>query len=137
MTHEMATRQGDGKTVKRELVIRLSDLFRATLSESCGNEGFIGIAPDGSEYHVVAPVDRQIARSLKAWERPDNGTPFGGYKRWNYFCCMTYPDRGGDSKIDRQARLEKARENGWLLQKWGKGIGLEIWLKEDMDATAQ
>jgi hypothetical protein len=118
---------------KTELVIRMSDLFRATLSDDCGNEGFIGIAPDASEYHVVAPVDRQIARGLKAWAAPDDGTPFGGYREWRYFCCLTYTVREQEHDTDRRARLEKARENGWLIQKWAKGMGCDIQLKEDMD----
>jgi hypothetical protein len=57
--------------------ITLSDLFRATMADDCGNEGFIGISPNGSQYHVVVPVGRQIARGLKFWIQPDDGTPFG------------------------------------------------------------
>ena len=39
-----------------KLSISLSDIYRATLAEDCGNEGYIGITPDGSSYHVVVPV---------------------------------------------------------------------------------
>ena len=113
------------------LEIKISDLFRATLSDDCGNEGFIGIAPDGSSYHVVVPVDRQIARGLMAWAQPDDGTPFGGYEGWHYFCCLTYSQEG-PGETGRNGRMEKARENGWLLKQWGKGIGMDLRIVEDM-----
>jgi len=101
------------------LLIRLSDLFRATMAEGCGNDGYIGIAPDGSQYHVVAPVDRQIAQGLKFWISPDDGTPFGGYRGWHYFCCPTYEaQKSHDAEL--KVRLEKALENGWIVRKWGK-----------------
>ena len=117
--------------MKPVLSLRLSDLWRATLADECGNEGFIGIAPDGSEYHVVVPVDRQIARGLRFDVPPEDGTPFGGYRGWHYFCCLTYPDRSQHPDDERHARLERAWENAWLIQKWGQGLGIEIELVED------
>lgn len=118
--------------VKAVLAIKLSDLFRATMPDDCGNEGFIGIAADGAQYHVVVPVDRQIARGLKFWVHPEDGTPFGGYKNWNYFCCLTYETQKSPD-AERNVRLEKARENGWLIQKWVKGMGLDIEIVDDME----
>lgn len=118
--------------MKSVLHIKLSDLFRATMADDCGNEGFIGIAPNGSQYHVVVPVDRQIARGLKFWIKPDDGTPFGGYKGWHYFCCLTYVAQQSQ-EAEREAHLEKARENGWLIQKWGEGLGLKIRLIDNME----
>ncbi len=118
--------------MKPVLEIRFSDLFRATLADDCGNEGFIGIAPDGAGYHVVVPVDRQIARGLKAWARLDDGTPFGGYENWHYFCCLTYPIQDRGQEDHQKARLERAHENGWLIKQWGKGIDLEIRVVDDM-----
>jgi len=121
----------DATEVKPVLGINLSDLFRATLVDDCRNEGFIGISPDGLHYHVVVPVDRLIARGLMAWVPPDDGTPFGGYCGWHYFCCLTYEPQE-NQEVERKVRLEKARENGWLIQKWGKSVGLEIRLIDDM-----
>ncbi len=115
---------------KNILKIRLSDLFRATLSDDCGNEGFIGIAPDGSNYHVVVPVDRQIARGLKFWIHPEDGTPFGGYKDWQYFCCLTYTKTEDQREYDQ--RLKQAKENGWLIQNWGRSHGFNIEILDDM-----
>ena len=52
------------------LSIDFTDIVRATLDEDSGNEGYIGLSPDGRRYHVVVPVDRQIARGIKAGNRP-------------------------------------------------------------------
>ncbi len=111
------------------LQIDLNDIFRATLDEDCGNEGFIGIAPDGRRYHVVVPVDRQIARGIKAGNRPQDGTPFGGYKNWHYFCCPGYkrPVRYNETEI-RKVRMKQAGINAQLLKAWAAAveIGVEI-----------
>ena len=45
--------------MKPVLDIKLSDLFRATMADDCGNEGFIGIAP------VWCPVLTMATRA--AW----------------------------------------------------------------------
>lgn len=58
------------------LPLRRSDFFRATMTEGCGNDGYIEIAPDGSQYHVVATVDRQIVQDLKFWISSDDGRGF-------------------------------------------------------------
>ena len=121
-----------GKPMTTSLEIRLTDLFRATLADDCGNEGYIGIAPDGLGYHVVVPVDRQIARGLKFYEPPSDGTPFGGYSGWRYFHCLTYSSEPKDAKADRASQLRKARENGWLIQKWGAANGIKIVVVEDL-----
>lgn len=120
--------------MKRVLRMRLSDIFRATLEEHCGNVGYIGIAPDGSDYHVAAPVDRQIARGLRFWNPPEDGTPFGGYKGWRYFRCRTYTDDSQDLKTTRSVRLAAVRENMKLIQKWAAQFGIEVEPVEDMDA---
>ena len=115
--------------ITMSLLIDLNDIFRATLDEDCGNEGYIGIAPDGSRYHVVVPVDRQIARGIKAGNRPQDGTPFGGYKDWHYFCCPGYkgPGRPDETEI-RKVRRKQSEINAQLLKAWAAGmqIGVEI-----------
>jgi len=97
-------------TIKTVLDTKLSDLFRATMPDVSGNEGFIGIAPDGSQYYVVVAVDHQIALGLKSWVSPNDGTPFGVYKGRRYFSCPTY-EATECHRLDRETRLEKAREN--------------------------
>jgi hypothetical protein len=107
------------------LMVKLSDLWRATLEERCGNVGFIGISADGSKYHVVVPVDLQIARGVKACNRPEDGTPFGGYTGWRYFQCEPY-SLVGHPQVDQEARRAMARENGLALGRWAAGMGVRV-----------
>ena len=95
--------------------VNLSDFFRATLTEESGNTGFIGLAGDGLAYHVVVPVDAQIARGVKAGNRPADGTPFGGYTGWHYFECR--PVQSGLSEPDKEtrARWSQAQANATVF----------------------
>jgi hypothetical protein len=109
------------------LQIDFNDILRATLDEDCGNEGFIGIAPDGDRYHVVVPVDRQIARGIKAGNQPQDGTPFGGYKNWHYFCCPGYkrPARYDEAEIQK-IRTKQAWINAHLLKAWAAEMQITL-----------
>ena len=109
------------------LSIDFNDILRATLDDESGNEGYIGIAPDGHGYHVVVPVDRQIARGIKAGNRPLDGTPFGGYKEWHYFCCAGHnrPTKYNGEEIQKR-RLKQARTNALLLQTWAAKLHIEV-----------
>ncbi len=109
------------KPAGKPLNVKESDIFRATLADDCGNLGFIGIAPDASAYHVVVPVDLQLARGVKAMNQPDDGTPFGGYRSWHYYECAPYvKDEDG---TDRRQQIET---NAKLLTMWIQQFGLEI-----------
>ena len=112
------------------LIIDFNDIFRATLDEDCGNEGYIGIAPDGGRYHVVVPVDRQIARGIKAGNRPQDGTPFGGYKDWRYFCCPGYkrPALYDGAEI-RKVRIKQSETNAQHLKAWAAGMQIGVQIK--------
>jgi hypothetical protein len=118
------------------LTIRLSDILRATMAEESGNEGYIGISPDGSSYHVVVPVDRLLARGLRFWERPTDGTPFGGYSNWRYFPCLTYrcdpacPD-------EERIRLETARSTATVLRNILEAQNIELRITEDLEDINQ
>lgn len=110
------------RTQPMTLRIRRTDIYRATLPADCGNTGYLGFAPDGSAYHVVVPVDEQIARGIKAGNRPDDGTPFGGYREWHYFQCRPYEtERSG-------ARDTQAGANAAVLIAWAaeRNIVVEI-----------
>jgi hypothetical protein len=109
------------------LEIDFSDLLRATLDEHSGNAGYIGLAPDGSRYHVVVPVDRQIARGLKAGNPVPEGAPFGGYKNWHYFYCSGYtgPVRYDEAEI-LKARREQALVNARRLITWAAGLKINV-----------
>ena len=104
------------------LKVRRADILRATLPAFCGNTGYLGFAPDGSAYHVVVPVDEQIARGIKAGNRPDDGTPFGGYRGWYYFQC--WPHETDESR----ARETRAENNAAVLIAWAaeRDIHVEI-----------
>jgi len=123
------------RCIRKELLmglrLRFSDLFRCTLDERTGNEGYIGVSPKGDEYHVVVPVDTQIARGVKACNRPGDGTPFGGYTRWFYFRCEAF-SADGDTDMNSEEygslRVAASRKNGVQFVKWaaGKGIRVEV-----------
>lgn len=104
------------------LKIKQADVFRATLADDCGNTGYIGLSPAGDRYHVVVPVDAMIARGLKACNRPDDGTPFGGYAGWGYFECLPFP-AGLENGRQGQAHLNSADLAAWAAQ---HGFSLEF-----------
>ncbi len=108
------------------LRIRISDIVRATLTTQSGNEGWIGVSPRGEEYHVVVPVDVQIARGVMACNHPTDGTPFGGYAGWLYFRCPPYDVEGND---DKALREERARETGERLVSWLASFQIEACLE--------
>lgn len=83
------------------LKLKVQDVRRATLPVRSGNEGWIGVSPRGDAYHVVVPVDVQIARGVMACNRPTDGTPFGGYSGWLYFRCPPYEEGPGDEASSR------------------------------------
>jgi hypothetical protein len=71
---------------------------------------------------VVVPVDEQIARGIKAGDRPDDGTPFGGYRGWLYFQCQPC------ESDDAESRDHQAGANAAVLKAWAalRGLQLEI-----------
>ncbi len=89
------------------LRIDFQDILRATLPLRSGNEGWIGVSPSGNEYHVVVPVDVQIARGVMAGNPPQDGTPFGGYTNWIYFRCPPYEEEGPDEETFRHAQAKR------------------------------
>ncbi|MCK5681056.1 hypothetical protein KAI46_09650 [bacterium] len=111
------------KTMTRQmrLTVRKRDIFRATLADNCGNLGYLGIAPDASEYHVVVPVDLQLARGVKACNQPDDGTPFGGYRGWHYYECGPYAGNRGE-----ESRSQQVENNTQLLSLWLQQLGIKI-----------
>ncbi|MFH1091080.1 MAG: hypothetical protein V1742_05865 [Pseudomonadota bacterium] len=112
------------------LEVKARDIFRATQPFESGNSGFLGFAPDGSAYHVVVPVDAQIARGVKAGNRPEDGTPFGGYRGWLYFECLPFLENPG---LDRGTQTKKNAER---LLAWAAEHGLELRIVECDPETA-
>ncbi len=107
---------------RQSLKIRKPDILRATLPAWSGNTGYLGFASDGSDFHVVVPVDEQIARGIKAGNRPDDGTPFGGYRGWLYFQCLPH-ETEEDGAREAQANANAAVLLAWAAQ---RNIQLEI-----------
>lgn len=116
------------------LKIAFQDLLRATLPVKSGNEGWIGVSPKGDDYHIVVPVDRQLARGIMAGYRPEDGTPFGGYSDWLYFRCPPFeePDEGaGDSE---RLRFEQVKQTARNLIAWLRSYDIDATLDLGEDA---
>jgi len=117
------------------LLIRIEDILRATLPSGSGNEGWIGVSPVGDAYHVVVPVDVQLARGVMACNRPTDGTPFGGYSSWLYFKCEPYEDRQAgnlshlEEEPEQEVRNRQVRKNAADLINWLALYGIEAQLK--------
>ncbi len=105
--------------------INFHDLLRATLPAQSGNEGWIGVSPKADRYHVVVPVDAQIARGVMACNRPTDGTPFGGYSGWLYFRCPQYDLDQGPSGDEIRLRTETAGNSARQLIRWLASYGIE------------
>ncbi len=114
------------------LQLRIQDILRATLPEHSGNEGWIGVSPKGDAYHVVVPVDVQIARGVMACNRPTDGTPFGGYSGWLYFRCPPY---GETSEHESRAREEQALKTAADLIRFLKSYDIECELAAEASAA--
>ncbi len=105
--------------------IDFQDVIRATLPVGSGNEGWIGVSPSGDDYHVVVPVDVQIAKGVMACNLPTDGTPFGGYSGWLYFRCPPYEDDGID--VDA-GKLDQACKTAGDLLNWLASYQIEATL---------
>ncbi|MBU0516329.1 MAG: methylated-DNA--[protein]-cysteine S-methyltransferase [Proteobacteria bacterium] len=113
------------------LPVARSDLWRATLADDCGNTGFIGFSPEGDQYHLVVPVDRQIAAGVKAKNRPTDGTPFGGYTGWGYFECAPYQPAPRDAEADAEARRAEVKITALVLIDWAKDQGFGVRVEDE------
>jgi hypothetical protein len=102
------------------LQVKKSDVWRATQTAASGNTGFLGLSPQGDAYHVVAPVDPQIARSVKAGLKAQDGTPFGGYSGWRYFECFPW------EPMDQPERSAHVERNARLFAAWAADFGVTV-----------
>lgn len=108
------------------LRINFADILRATLPLRSGNEGWIGVSPTGDQYHIVVPVDRQIARGVMAGNLPEDGTPFGGYSGWLYFPCEPFEDENKTGAALEKLRVDQARASADSLVKWLAGYHIRV-----------
>jgi len=114
------------------LHILIRDVRRATLPRRSGNEGWIGLSPAGDRYHVVAPVDVQIAKGVMACNWPTDGTPFGGYTGWLYFRCEPYDDEADDDRVKQEAHV---RANSERLIAFAESYGIPCRFQADSFPT--
>ena len=117
------------------LFVHIRDVRRATLPQRSGNEGWIGLSPVGDCYHVVVPVDVQIAKGVMACNWPTDGTPFGGYTGWLYFRCEPYDDETGDDKVNQEDGL-RANCEGLLKFAASYGIKCELQAEGGVESPA-
>ncbi len=115
------------------LNIKFSDILRATLSIDAGNEGWIGISPNGENYHVVVPVDVQIAKGVMACNRPFDGTPFGGYSSWLYFRCPP----AACNRNDFESIKQKALQNSVDLVAFGARFNIDILIDHNTEKSTE
>ncbi len=115
------------------LRVKFSDILRATLYEPCGNRGWLGFSPKGDQYHVVVPVDAQIARGVMACNVPTDGTPFGGYSGWLYYMCPPYDMESGDFSSEAHARNERARLTAEELPQWLASYQIDVEIVSESD----
>lgn len=101
--------------------IKLDDIYRATLATHTGNEGWVGVDLSGHTYHVITPVDTQIAKGVMACNRPNDGTPFGGYSNWLYHRCRPYCSDVDDERL----RLAQAEKNLSEIVCWLSQYGID------------
>ncbi len=73
---------------------------------------------------MVVPVDEQIARGIKAGNRPDDGTPFGGFHDWHYFQCRPHETN------EDGAREAQAGSNAAVLIAWAVGHSIQVEIDE-------
>ncbi len=113
--------------------IKLDDIYRATLATHTGNEGWVGVDSSGQTYHVIAPVDTQIAKGVMACNRPNDGTPFGGYSNWLYHRCQPYCSDVDDETL----RLTQAKINLSEIICWLSQYGIEAQPVHDRSFSPQ
>ncbi len=119
------------------LRISFHDILRATLPLKSGNEGWIGVSPEGNDYHIVVPVDVQIARGVMACNRPTDGTPFGGYSDWLYFRCPPFDEPTVGPDEDSVLRRKKARQTAGELMRWLASYEIDAELVDEVGPVKQ
>ncbi|MBI5524482.1 MAG: hypothetical protein HY910_17795 [Desulfarculus sp.] len=106
----------------------MSDLVRATLPQGQGWVGLVGVEPAGRAYHVLAPVDLDLAWGLMRLGLLDQARELGGHPGWRYRLCPAYapppPRRGRPPAIAfRAARQAQALATGRELLAWAARQG--------------
>jgi hypothetical protein len=119
------------------LCFRLADLLRATLPQGQGWVGLVGVEPGGRDYHVLAPVELELARGLMCLGLAGQGRELGGRPGWHYRLCHAYaPPPPRDQRPPplaefRSARRAQALATGRELLAWAARRGWWASLEQD------
>jgi hypothetical protein len=111
------------------LAFRLSmnDIIRATLPRGWGYVGFLGVNPAGDSYHVMAPVEIDLAADVFIMALDGQAEPLGGRPGWRYYYCHTYEPPPQDGRPWPEAllvaRRQRARHSGELFRAWARRQG--------------
>lgn len=109
------------------LSFTMEDLVRATLPSGWGQVGFVGVSPGGDSYHVLAPVDLDLAEGTFRMALHGLAEPLGGRPGWRYYYCRTYDppprDRHPWLKVLLDKRMRQALHSGELLVAWARQQG--------------
>jgi len=105
------------------LCFALADLLRATLPQGQGWVGLVGVDPEGQAYHVLAPVELELAWGMMRLGLMDQARELGGRPGWRYRLCRAYappPPRRGQPPAEafRAARRAQALATGRELLAW-------------------
>ncbi|MFH1035476.1 MAG: hypothetical protein V1806_13285 [Pseudomonadota bacterium] len=118
------------------LRFRLNDLLRATLPQGQGWVGLVGVEPGGRDYHVLAPVELELALGLMRLGWAGQWRALGGRQGWHYRPCRAYapppPGAGRPPAAEfRAARLAQALATGRELVDWAGRWGWWASLERD------
>ena len=109
------------------LTFSLDDLVKATLPSGWGQAGFVGVSPKGDSYHVLVPVELDLASETFRMALDGWAEPMGGRPDWRYYYCRTYepPPRDGRPWPDAllAARQRQAKISGEMLVAWARRQG--------------
>jgi hypothetical protein len=109
------------------LSFAMDDLVKATLPSGWGQAGFVGVSPHGDSYHVLVPVELDLALETFRMALDDWAEPLGGRPGWNYYYCSTYDPPPRDGRPWPEAilteRSRQARQSGELLVAWVRRKG--------------
>jgi hypothetical protein len=109
------------------LSFAVEDLVKATLPSGWGQAGFVGVSPGGDSYHVLVPVDLDLAEGTFRMALHGWAEPLGGRPGWRYYYCRTYDlppkDRLPWLEALMEGRLRRAVHSGELLVSWARQQG--------------
>lgn len=107
--------------------LSMEDMIRATLPSGWGYVGFLGVSPAGDSYHVLAPVEVDLAADIFIMALDGLAEPMGGRPGWRYYYCHTYEPPPKHCRPWPEAllaaRRRRAKHSGELFSAWARRQG--------------